>query len=117
MRKSKVDKTGEKVAKEKAKLESLFQKKDEIESDIEKTKEEITKLEQQWRQEKLEAIASLAGKNGISIDNLLEAVTTNDFFSIMEKVESNGAEPIAEDNEEEITDPDVDDVEVPESAF
>lgn len=91
-------KTLMKIEKEQTKLEALTAKRDEFVSnhqmklsemngDIARQKKLIAGLREQEKREKLDTIATLAEKNGVSINELLSAALNGDFYSIQEKLE------------------------------
>jgi predicted nucleic acid-binding Zn-ribbon protein len=81
------EKTLAKIRKEEDKLAGLELKKEELENQIKECKAGIAELRKQEKREKLEAIAELNDKAGISLDDLLKAAQSGDFFSLQEKLE------------------------------
>lgn len=81
------EKTLAKIQKEEDKLAGLELKKEELENQIKECKAGIAELRKQEKREKLDAIAELNDKAGISLDDLLKAAQSGDFFSLQEKLE------------------------------
>jgi hypothetical protein len=93
------EKTIERIKKEQTKLESLLTKKEEFTANyqeklaemnkgINEQKKLIDSLKEQEKQEKLDVVATLASKNGLSVDDLLHAIASGDFYGIQEKLEN-----------------------------
>ena len=109
------EKTTEKINKETVKLENLKTKREEIVAKYEEKikaiddliKEQtavIKSLEKQKRDEKLSALASIAGEKGITVDELLEAALKDNFYGIQERIESNTQNTISSVSDIEDTD-------------
>lgn len=99
-------KTLAKIDREQTKLDTMVEKRDEFTAsyqakladfngDITKQKKVIAELREQEKQEKLGAVAALAEKNGVSIDDLLSAALNGDFYGIQEKIEGKASTPTA----------------------
>lgn len=111
MKKTKVDRTNEKIAKEEAKRDALILKRDEIQASIDACEENINKLYKQLDYNKLELIGKRAASNGLSIDDLLAAISNGDFYSVQDKLENHSKskknsktkidEPVEEEDEED----------------
>lgn len=93
------EKTIERIKKEQVKLENLLTKKEEFTASyqeklaemnkgINEQKKLIDSLKEQEKQEKLDIMANLASKNGLSVDDLLQAIAKGDFYGIQEKLEN-----------------------------
>lgn len=106
-------KTLAKIEKEQAKLDSLISKRDEynamvqaklseMNDEIKKQEKVLAALREQEKAEKLEAVASLMGQSGVSVDDLLIAATKGDLYAIQEMLEHKGKTPVA--TEEKTTD-------------
>jgi len=96
-------KTLAKIEKEQQKLDNLIAKRDdytanyqaklsEMNKAISEQKKVIAELKGQEKQEKLDAVANLAEKSGVSVDDLLKAVLKSDFYGIQEKLEGKSTE-------------------------
>lgn len=108
-------KTIEKIEKEQIKLDGLLAKREEITTgfqaklaeineSIKEQEKVIASLREHEKTEKLSAIASMFKKNGVSVDDLLNAVTNNDLYGLQEKLENKGAaksEPTADSSDNE----------------
>ena len=81
------EKTLAKIRKEEDKLAGLELKKEELESQIKECKAAIAELRRQEKREKLDAVAELNDKAGISLDDLLKAAQSGDFLALQEKLE------------------------------
>lgn len=96
-------KTLAKIEKEQQKLDNLTTKRNdytanyqaklsEMNKAISEQKKVIAELKGQEKQEKLSAVANLAEKSGVSVDDLLKAVLKSDFYGIQEKLEGKSTE-------------------------
>lgn len=108
-------KTIEKIEKEQIKLDGLLAKREEITTgfqaklaeineSIKEQEKVIASLREHEKTEKLSAIASMFKKNGVSVDDLLDAVTNNDLYGLQEKLENKGAaksEPTSDSSDTE----------------
>jgi hypothetical protein len=94
-------KTAEKIERETAKLANLTAKRDEltanyrtkldeIEKNIKEQESVVANLKKQEKLETLDAVSLLLEKNGVSANDLLNAVTKGDFYGIQEILESGG---------------------------
>lgn len=102
-------KTIEKIEKEQVKLDSLLAKREEITTgyqaklaeineSIKEQEKVIASLREHEKSEKLAAVALMFKKSGVSVDDLLNAVTNNDLYGLQEKLENKGtakSEPAA----------------------
>lgn len=84
-----IEKLNRELEKEQIKLEALRKKLSETEAEIKAKKSDIVELENQLKTEKLNAVANLLGRNGISVDDLLSAADTGDFLTMQDKIEDN----------------------------
>ena len=102
------EKTIAKIAKEQKKLDTLVAKRNEynanvqakldsMNEDIKEQKAVIAELRKQEKAEKLEAIGTMMNDQGLSVDDLLNAVANNDLYAIQESMES--SEKSASDSE------------------
>ena len=93
-------KTLAKLERENNKLEDLMKKKDElirlhqlkleeIDKQIKVQSKVVDEVKAQEKAEKLDAIATLMNRNGISVDALYNAVTNGDLYGIQELIEKN----------------------------
>ncbi len=98
-------KTLAKIEKEQAKLDSLIAKRDEynamvqaklaeMNDEIKKQEKVLAGLREQEKAEKLDAVASLMGQSGISVDDLLKAAAKGDLYAIQEMLENKGKAPV-----------------------
>jgi predicted nucleic acid-binding Zn-ribbon protein len=78
---------GEKIAKIEKKLAKLEEQKTAIEVQIKGFKTEIAKLKEQETAEKGVALSIEAKKLGLTMDDILAAVSTGDFFDLQDKIE------------------------------
>jgi hypothetical protein len=94
-------KTLAKIEKEQTKLDSLTAKRDELTAtyqaklaelneDIKEQEKTLAVLRGQEKAEKLEAVASILGQSGASVDDLLVAVANGDLYAIQEMIEAKG---------------------------
>lgn len=84
-----IERLNREIEKEQAKLVVLRKKQVETEAEIKAKKSDIAELENQLKAEKLNAVANLLGRNGISVDDLLSAADTGDFLTMQDKLEDN----------------------------
>lgn len=84
-----IDKIHKDIEKEQARLSALERKRSEIDNDIKASKSEISKLNEQLRQEKFNIIDTIINGNGVTVDELLRAAESGDFLSFQEKIEDN----------------------------
>ena len=75
-----------KKQKETEKLNKLYEKKEEIEKKIEISKALIKKYTTTIEQRKFSEIKDVIHSNGISIEEILEAIKTGDLISLQEKI-------------------------------
>ena len=90
-----------KIEKEQEKLDAMIAKRDEftanyqaklaeINSAINEQKKVIADLREQEKREKLGVVADLVSKNGVSVDDLLNAVLSGNFEDIQSKIVKTG---------------------------
>lgn len=90
-----------KIEKEQEKLEAMIAKRDEFtanyqaklaefNSAINEQKKVIADLREQEKREKLGVVADLVSKNGVSVDDLLNAVLSGNFEDIQSKIVKTG---------------------------
>lgn len=79
----------EKIAKEKEKLQGYEAKREEIDAKIKACKATIAKLEMTQRTEQMTQLSGELAKKGISIDEIVAAVSSGDFLSLQERLEQN----------------------------
>lgn len=84
-----IERLSRELEKEQAKLKALLKKQSETEAEIKAKKSDIAELKNQLKAEKLNTVANLLGKNGISVDDLLSAADTGDFLTMQDKLEDN----------------------------
>lgn len=89
-----IERLNRELEKEQAKLMALRKKQSETEAEIKAKKSDIAELESQLKAEKLNAVANLLGRNGISVDELLSAADTGDFLTMQDKLESMGKDSV-----------------------
>lgn len=90
-----------KIEKEQEKLDAMIAKRDEFtanyqaklaefNSAINEQKKVIADLREQEKREKLGVVADLVSKNGVSVDDLLNAVLSGNFEDIQSKIVKTG---------------------------
>lgn len=107
-------KTIEKIEKEQIKLDGLLAKREELTANyqaklaevndsIKEQEKVIASLRDREKTEKLDAVASMFSKKGVSVDALLNAVANNDLYGLQELLENKGtskSEPIVSASDE-----------------
>lgn len=83
-----IKKIGEAIQKANKKLETLEAQRKELDAQIKAVKNEIVSLEEERDAKKSCVIAELAKKNGISVDEIITALETKNFFDVQDKMEA-----------------------------
>lgn len=100
------EKLQELIAKEKATLAKLYERKAEIESKIKKSESKLNDYEMMNNSQKFGMLSSVVSKNGLSVDDLLAALQSGDLLALQERMEeaqSQTAEEQSEPTESEAT--------------
>ena len=83
-----IKKIDEAIQKTNKKLEALEAQRKELDAQIKTVKNEIASLEEAREAKKSCVIAELAKKNGISVDEIITALETKNFFDVQDKMET-----------------------------
>lgn len=82
-----IEKIVTKMERENKKLAKLMEKRDALNKEIEEQNRIVETLKKQEKEAKLSQFSLIAEKKGISVDELLEAISNSDMFCIQEKLE------------------------------
>lgn len=87
VKKMEIEKIVTKIERENKKLAKLMEKRDVLNKEIEEQSQIVETLKKQEKEAKLSQFSLIAEKKGISVDELLEAISNSDMFCIQEKLE------------------------------
>ena len=84
----KKDKYAEKITKAEEKLQQLMQKREALDAEIKSQTEVINTLKAQSRADELDEFGIVAENNNLTIEELMTAIKSGNFYAIQEKIEN-----------------------------
>jgi len=96
-----LEKLETKIQKEQARLEAMYNRKEELIKDISKQEKLLENLRSEAKVQELKDLGSLASGMNISIAELMTAIKNGDFYGLQEKIESIAAANETAEQEQE----------------
>lgn len=82
------DKLNGLIAKEKAKLEKLVEKRNEIDEQIKQCEVKLNEYEMMANSQKYDALASVVKQSGLALEDVVAALKNGDLLGLQERMEA-----------------------------